>query len=111
MGDAAGMDYGGADIVDQLLLDQLLAVPDRIEDLADRERRRRMLSDQAEIGLILGRSRIFQPERLVGLEILAEPPGFDRRQPMMHVVEQVDVPAKRLARLLEQWRHRAQIFL
>ena len=40
--------HGRADIVDQLLLDQLLAVPDRVEDLADRERRRGVLADQAE---------------------------------------------------------------
>ncbi len=29
MGDAAGMHDGGADMVDELFLDQLLAVPDR----------------------------------------------------------------------------------
>ena len=41
--DAAGVHDGRADVVDQLALDQMLAVPDRIEDLTDRERRDRML--------------------------------------------------------------------
>ena len=35
-------------VVDQLLLDQELAVPDRVEHLADRQRRRRVLADQPE---------------------------------------------------------------
>ncbi len=35
--DAAGVHDGGADVVDQLLLDQLLAVPDGVEHLAHRD--------------------------------------------------------------------------
>ena len=41
--DAAGVHDGRADEVDQLAFDELLAVPDRIEDLTDRERRDGML--------------------------------------------------------------------
>ena len=48
MSDAAGMHHGRADVVDQLLLDQLLAVPDAVEHFADRQRRRRVLADQPE---------------------------------------------------------------
>src|SRR3546814_7371072 len=48
MGDAAGVEHGRADIVDQPVLDQMLAVPYRRENLPHRERRRRMLADQAE---------------------------------------------------------------
>ena len=46
--DAAGVHDGRADVVDQLLADQVLAVPDRVEDFADRQRRGRVLADQAE---------------------------------------------------------------
>ena len=94
VGDPAGVDDGGADVVDQLLLDQLLAVPDRVEDLADRERGRGVLADQTEVGLVLGRHRVLQPERAVRLEVLAEPRRLDRRQPVVDVVQQVDVPAR-----------------
>ena len=51
-----------ADIVDQLFADQLLAVPDRIKDLAHGERRRRVLSNQTERFLTLGRRRVLDPE-------------------------------------------------
>ena len=48
VGDAAGVHHGRADVVDQLLLDQLLGVPDGVEDLADGERRGGVLADQPE---------------------------------------------------------------
>ena len=105
MRDAAGMHHGRADIVDQLLLDQLLAVPDRIEHFADGQRRRGVLADQAEAGLVFRRHRILHPEQAIGFEILAQPPGLDRGQAVVHVVQQVHVPAQRLARRFEQRRH------
>src|SRR3546814_2205354 len=36
MGDTAGVEHGRADIVDQPVLDQMLAVPDRAENLPDK---------------------------------------------------------------------------
>ena len=61
-GDAAGVDRRDADIVDQLLLDELFAVPDGVEHLADGDRGGRMLPDQAETVLPFCRHRVFQPE-------------------------------------------------
>ena len=87
--DAAGVHDRRADIVDQLFLDELLAVPDRVEHLADGERRHGVLADQAEIRLVLGRRRVLHPEQVERLECLAEPRGLDRRQPVVHVVQQV----------------------
>ena len=110
MADAASVDHRRADIVDQLLLDKLLGVPDRIEDLADRERGGGVLADQPEAGLVLGRGRVLEPEQPVRLEILAEPAGLDRGQTMMDVVEQMNVPAERIARFLEQLGDVAHIF-
>ena len=97
VGDAAGVHDRGADVVDELLLDQLLAVVDRVEHLADRERRRRVLADQPEALLVLGRRRVLQPEQVVRLERLAEPRRLDRRQAVVHVVQQVQVGPEALA--------------
>ncbi len=36
--DAARMGQGRADVIDQLFFDQLLAIPDTVEDLADGDR-------------------------------------------------------------------------
>ena len=109
MGDAARMDHGRPHEVDQPLLDQGLAVPDGGEDLADGQRRRGMLADGAEGGLVLGRDGVLQPEGTEGLEILAQPPGLDRRQPVVHVMQQVNVPAESLARGGEQLGHRLHV--
>ena len=77
--DAAGVHDRRADVVDELLLDELLAVVDAVEDLADRDRRRGVLADQAEALLQLGGHRVLHPEQVVGLELLAEAAGLDRR--------------------------------
>ena len=49
--DAARVNESDADVIDQLFGDQPLAVPDRVEDLTDRERRGRMQADHAESDL------------------------------------------------------------
>ena len=53
--DAARMHDGRADVVDQLLADKVLAVPDRVEHFADSELGRGVLPDQAERILVFGR--------------------------------------------------------
>ena len=110
MADAAGMDHGGADIVDQLVLDQFAAIMDRVEDLAHGQRRGGVLADQLERVLIFRRGRIFQPEGAILFQILAQATGLDRGQAMMDVVQQMHVPAQRLARSLEQFGDDAEIF-
>src|SRR6185295_661289 len=95
MTDAAGVHDGRADVVDQLFLNELLAVVDGIEHLADGERRRRVLSDDPESFLQLCRDRVFQPEEVMRLQIFAETRGFDRREPMMHVVQEMNVRSER----------------
>ncbi len=44
---------------------------------------------------------------MVRLERLAEPCRFDRREPMMDVVQQMQVRAEVLAQRVEQLRHDA----
>ena len=111
MRDAAGVDHRGADVVDQLVLDQLLAVPDRVEHLADRDRRHGMLADQPERFLVLGRRRVLDPEHAQRLERLAEPRRLDRREAVVHVVQQVEVEAEFLAQRFEKLRRVIEVFL
>ena len=58
MRDAAGMHNSGTQKVDELFLDQVLAIPDGIEHLSHRQGRHGMLANQAETRLVLGRSRV-----------------------------------------------------
>src|SRR6266702_201905 len=84
--DPSRVHHGCPDVVDQLLLNELLAVPDAVEHLAHRKRRRGVLADQAEIGLILGRDGILEPEQPEWLEILAQPRGLNWRQAVVDIV-------------------------
>ena len=59
--DAACVGNGGANVVDELLLDELLAVPYRIEDLADGQRGDGVPANQAVTFLIFSRDSILKP--------------------------------------------------
>src|SRR5881396_3888951 len=101
MRDAPRMNDRRADVVDQLLADQILAVPDRVEDLADGEWSRRVLPDEPERLLVLGGCGVLEPEQAIGLEILPQPRGLDRRHAVMAVVQQMVIVAVRVAHLAE----------
>lgn len=105
---AARSNDGAADIVDQLVLDQILGVPDRVEDLAHGKRRDGMLADQLEDFLVLGRGYVFQPEQLVRLEHLAEVGGLLRGIAMVAIVQQVMVEAVSCPQLIKQLGHIVQ---
>src|SRR5919198_2084460 len=102
MRDPARMDDRGPDIIDELVLNEVLAVVDAVEDLADRERRHRMLSDEAESVLILGRGRILHPEQAVRFQRLPEASRFDRREPVMDVVQDMVLEAESLAQAFKE---------
>lgn len=101
MGDTAGVDNRGADVIDQLLLYQMLAVPDRIEYFTHRQRRHGVLANDVECALVFCRGGVFQPEQPVWLQITAQARGFDRRESMMGVVQQLDRIAVIAAQLLK----------
>ena len=88
VGDAAGVRHRAADVVDELLADQPLAVPDRVEHLADRQRCGGVPADQPVGVGQLGRDRVLQPSERVGLQALAQPGRLDRGEPVVHVVQQ-----------------------
>src|SRR5207245_6229070 len=98
---SASVYHGGANIIDELLLDELLAIVNRIENLADRNRRGGVPADKAQTFLQLRRNRIFQPEQVKRFETLSEARRFDWRQPVMHIVQQGKIFAKFFAQPLK----------
>src|SRR5207342_898211 len=68
MTDATGPDHRRADVVDELFLNQEMAILNDIEDFAHGQRRRRVLANQAETLLYFGGDGIFEPEQMVRLE-------------------------------------------
>src|SRR5467141_2089582 len=111
MGNSAGVHDRGADVVDELLLNELLAIEDGVEDFADSERRGGVAANQAKTFLQLGGSGIFEPEKMVRLELFAEAGGFDGGEAVMRVMEQVKVGAEFLAQALEQTRDKIEVKL
>src|SRR5687768_18464770 len=111
MADPSGVHYRRPDVVDQLFLNELPAVVDAVEDLPDRQRRRRVLPDQPEALGVLRDSWILEPEQPMRLGIMAQTGGFDWPQAVMHVVQQVHVEAELTPKALEQRCHAAQITL
>src|SRR5256885_4994413 len=84
---SARMYNRGPNVIDELLLDELLAIVDRIDNFTDRQRRRGVLADKAQAFLKLRGNRVFEPEQVKGFEALSEACRFDRRKPVMHVVQ------------------------
>lgn len=111
VGDAAGVHDGGAYVVDELFGDQVLNVPDRVHHLADRDRCRRVLPDEPEGLLVLGRGGVLHPEQPAALDALAEPRGLDRGQPVVHVVQQMEAEAEAFPHGLQIARREAQVGL
>ena len=109
VGDAAGMHHGGTDVVDELLADQVLAVVDRVEHLAHRQRRGRVLANQAKRFLVFGRRGVFQPEQFVRLQLFAQTRGLDGREAVVRVVQQMHIGAHGIAHLAEQFWRVAQV--
>ncbi len=109
VGDASGVDDRRPHVVDELLLNELLAIEDRVEHLADGDGGDGVPPDQTEALLQFGRRGVLHPEQAMRLERLAHACGLDRRQPVMDVVQQVDFVAELRADTLEQLRHEADV--
>ena len=67
----------------------------------------RLLPDQLEVVLLLGRQRVLEEERAVLLQLLAQLHGLAGRDPLVDVVQQLDLVAELRAQVLEQLRHGA----
>ena len=109
VGYPAGVDDVGADVVDELLGDQLLAVPDGVEELPHRERRGGVLPDDPKALLQLRRHQVLEPEQLVLLDPPPQPGGLDRGQPVVGVVEERKVETEPLPDRLEERGYLVQV--
>ena len=69
--DSAGVNHGCADIVDQLFLNQRLAIVDGVEHFADRQGRGGVLTDDAKTFLQFCGDGIFKPEQVGRFQFLA----------------------------------------
>src|SRR6266567_4043334 len=91
MRDSSGMHHGRPDVIDQLFLDEPLAIINGIEDFTHRQRRGGVLADQTETFLQLRRNRVFEPEQMIRFEVLSEACRFDGREPVMRIMQQVQI--------------------
>ncbi len=110
MGEAAAVNDGHADVVDQLLGDEKVRVPNGVEDFADSERRGGVLADDAETFLEFGGDGVFEPEEMIRLETFAKARRFDGSEAVMCVVKQVNVVAEFQAKGFEELWDMQQIF-
>ena len=106
VGDPAGVRHGATHVVDELLADEQLVVPHRIEDLADRERGGGVLTDEPQRLLVLRRRAVLEPEQVVRFEGLAELCGLDGCHPVVAVVQQRKLRTELVAYRLE---HRGKV--
>ena len=99
--DSTSMHDSGPYVVNQLFLDEPLAIVNRVEDFADGNGSRSVLANQAKTILKLGGSGIFQPEKMIWLEALAQARGFNRRQAMVGIMQKREILAELLAQARE----------
>ena len=109
-GNPAAMHNAHAQVIDELLAHQLFCVPNAVEHLAHGQRGRGVLADEPESVLQLGRHRIFHPEKMKRLKLLAQTRCLDGSQPMVNIMQQVQIIAKGVAQRLKKLGNMAQIF-
>src|SRR5579863_2104226 len=101
MSQPAGMGNGHADVVNPLVADQVVRIPDGVEDFADSDGRCGVLANDLETLLQLRRGGVFKPEEMKWLQFPAQAAGLKGSKPMVAVVEQVQVIAEGFSDLLE----------
>ena len=87
-----------------------MRIPDGVEDFADGEWRGRVLADEPESFLQLCRDRILKPKEMIWLETLSQTRCLDGSEPVVHVMEKMQVVSKLQAQSLEQFGDVHQIF-
>jgi len=101
MRDPATVDNGHPYIINKLLGDQNVDIPHRVKNFANRQWRSRVLANNAKSFLQFRGDRVFQPKEMLWLQTLAQSSRLDWPQPVMNVVEQLDVIAILRAQSLE----------
>src|SRR5215469_10586297 len=111
MCDTAGMHNGGADVIDQLFFDQLLAIENGVKHLSHGKGRRGVLANQAKALLEFRRGGVFEPKQMIWLELRAQARGLNGRQAMVGIMQHVNLGPKLAAQASEQLRYEAQVVL
>ena len=87
----------------------MFRVPNAVEDLADGQRCRRVAADEPEAILQLGRNWILQPEEMIGLQLLAQAGCLYGSEPVVNIVQQIQIVTQRFAQRLKELGNMAQI--
>jgi hypothetical protein len=98
-------------MVDELFLDELLAIVNCIEHFTGGQRRCGVLPNQAKACLQFRGSWIFEPKQMKRLEFLARARSLDGSRPVMRVVQQMHIGPKLLAQSRKELRHKIQVLL
>src|SRR5947209_7187688 len=102
MSETSGMADRHAYVIDPLLPDQLLCVPDSIQHFTRCDWSCRVLANESKPFLQLCRDRIFHPEKVVRFQFLAKPCCLNRCQPVMAIVQEMNVLPKLLPQLFKK---------
>jgi hypothetical protein len=89
MRDSSRMHDRSADVIDQLLLYELLAIVDSIEHFAHSQGGCGVPANQAEAFLQFRGRGILQPEQVVRFKFFPQPRRFNRSETMMDIVQEV----------------------
>ena len=111
VGDAASVHDRHADVVDPLVADEVVGVPEGVEDFAGRDGGGGVSADELEASLEFGGAGVFEPEEVVRLEGFAKAGGFDGGEAVVDVVEEVDVGAELEAEFLEEGGDEVEVAL
>ena len=98
-----------ADVVDEPFGDQRLPLVRAVEEFAHGDGRGAILPDLPEVADILRRERVFDEEHPELLGVLAELHSLVGRDPLVHVVQQLDFFAQFLPADLQQFQSAAQV--
>src|ERR1700722_835814 len=109
MGESAGVNDGHADVVDPLVADKIVRVPDGVEDFADSDGGGVAGSDDLAAISHFGGGWIFEPEKMKWFEFFPETRSFNGSEAMVAVVEQVQIVAEGFADACEELGHVTKI--
>src|SRR5437016_4707881 len=91
MSDSTGVNNGRADVVDELLLNQGVAIVDGVKDLSYGERGSSVAADEPEPLLQFGGGWIFEPEEMIWFQRFAQTRGLNRAEAVMGIMQQMNL--------------------
>ena len=95
------MHNGSPDVVNELFLDELLAIVNGIEHFTNGQRCSGVLTNEAKAFLQLRRNWIFEPEQMKRFEAFSGSRRLDGREAMVCIVQQMNIRPEFFAQPLE----------